>query len=259
MSKSVPQRRGEYSSLQRGIQILTLVQDQGRASAAEISELLNVPLSTVYRYINVLKESGFAIGVEGTLVPSERLSEGWSEKSNLVRLAAPILQRLRTDTQMTSMLAVRVHTAVLCLDVSYVHPQHRVAYRRGQMRNLNAGATALALLAHAPQSIVAEVLTRRYRGYTAATLDSAELIHELERIRIEGYAVSHGQTTPGMMGIGVPVFVNNSCIASVSLVDEERRHTNAREEGCVAILRAAAGQLAGSFSVDGPSDVSDIF
>lgn len=241
--------KGEYSSLQRGLQILKLVQNLGRASASDISRMLEMPLSTVYRYIGILKDSGFAIDVEGTLVPSERLAEGWSNSSNLVRLAAPILRRLRIDTNMTSMLAVRVHTAALCLEVSYAHPQHRVAFRRGQMRSLHAGATALSLLAYAPQSIIDEVLGRSYREYTAATLSSGELAVTLKRIRRDGYATSHGQTTPGMKGVGVPIFVNNSCIASLSLVDEDREGAPPQEL-LVSILKATAQQLADAITVD---------
>ena len=253
-SKTVPEKKSEYASLQRGLQILKLVQNLGRASASDVSEMLDVPLSTVYRYIGVLKESGFAVEVEGALVPSERLAEGWSDTSNLVRLASPILHRLRTDTAMTAVLAVRVHTAVLCLDVSYAHPQHRVAFRRGQMRSLHSGATALPLLTHAPQSIIEEVLGRGYRGYTAATLSPSELAHELQRIRVGGYAVSHGQTTPGMVGFGVPVVADGTCIASLSLVDEEIRHPQAQSGEIIETLRSAASQLARAIGVDGYGD-----
>lgn len=248
----------EYSSLQRGLQILKLVQNHGRVSASDISRILGMPLSTVYRYVNILKASGFAIDVEGTLVPSERLAEGWANSSNLVRLASPILQQLRLDTNMTSMLAVRVHTAALCLDVCYAHPKHRVAFRRAQMRSLHAGATALSLLAYAPQNIVDEVLGRRYREYTAATLSSGELAVALKHVRQDGYAVSQGQTTPGMRGVGVPVFVNNSCIASISLVGEDRDGAPSTE-ALVGMLQARAQQLSSMISVDEYGDAFGSF
>lgn len=239
----------EYGSLKRGLQILKLVQDLGRGSAADISRELGVPLSTVYRYLAIIKESGFAVEVDGGLVPSERLAEGWSDTSNLVRLAAPILHRLRAETEMTAVLAVRVHTAALSLEVSYAHAQHRISFRRGQMRSLHAGASALALLAHAPDPIVKEVLGRGYRGYTAATLGPAALAHELERIRTTRYAISIGQTTPGMMGIAVPVIANGTCIASLSLVDEiASKHADEAE--LVAALHAAAEELASTIGQD---------
>lgn len=239
----------EYASLKRGLQILKLVQDLGRGSASEISTQLDVPLSTVYRYLGIIRESGFAVEVDGGLVPSERLAEGWSDTSNLVRLAGPVLHRLRTDTEMTAVLAVRVHTAALSLEVSYAHAQHRISFRRGQMRSLHAGASALALLAHAPDPIVKVVLSREYRGYTAATLGPAALAHELERIRTNHFAVSLGQTTPGMMGIAVPVMVNGTCIASLSLVTEiSSKRTD--EGPLVAALREAADELVSAIAVD---------
>ncbi len=245
----------EYGSLKRGLEILKLVQDLGRGSAAEISKQLDVPLSTVYRYLAIIRESGFAVEVDGGLVPSERLAEGWSDTSNLVRVAAPILHRLRAETQMTAIMAVRVHTAALALEVSYAHSQHRISFRRGQMRSLHAGASALALLAHAPDPIVREVLTRGYRGYTAATLGPAALAHELERIRTDHFAVSIGQTTPGMMGIAVPVMANGACIASLSLIDEiSSKHDGEGE--LVDALRSAADELVVAIADDDHIDVA---
>lgn len=238
-----------YGSLKRGLEMLKLIQDLGRGSAAEISERLDVPLSTVYRYLAIIKESGFAVEVDGGLVPSERLTERWSDSSNLVRLAAPILHRLRAETDMTVVLAVRVHTAALSLEVSYAHAQHRIAFRRGQMRSLHAGASALALLAHAPDAIVKEVLSRGYRGYTAATLGPAALAHELERIRTNRYSVSTGQTTPGMMAIAVPVFANGTCIASLSLIDEVSAKP-VDEPALVEALQVAAAELVAAMDQD---------
>lgn len=236
-------------SLRRGLEILKLVQDHGRGSAAEISAELGVPLSTVYRYLATIKDSGFAIEVDGGLVPSERLAEGWSDSSNLVRLASPILLQLRVETTMTAVLAVRVHTAALCLAVVYAHAQHRISFRRGQMRGLHAGASALALLAYAPDEIVRTVLGHGYRGYTAATLSPAELAHELERIRTRRFVSSFGQTTPGMMGVAVPVIANGQCIASLSLVGEAARHSHAGEE-LAEPLQAAAQELVASIGKD---------
>jgi DNA-binding IclR family transcriptional regulator len=238
----------EYASLRRGLEILKLVQDLGRGSAAEISAHLGVPRSTVYRYLTMIKESGFAVEVDGGLVPSERLAEGWSDSSNLVRVAAPVLRQLREDLAMTAVLAVRVHTAALSLDVCYAHAQHRISFRRGQMRGLHAGASALALLAYAPDQIVRSVLERGYRGYTAATLSPAQLAHELEQIRTRQFATSRGQTTPGMMAAAVPIMMSGLCVASLSLVDEMSRRPAGDE--LAQPLHAAAAELAAAIEQD---------
>lgn len=233
---------GDYGSLHRGLEVLRLVQDRGAVTAKEIHHALGIPLSTVYRYVAVLKESGFAVDIDGMLVASERLSERWTASSRLVSLAAPILTSLRVVTGMTSVLAVRVHTAALCLDVSYAHPKHRIAFRRGQMRSLHAGASALVLLAYSPEPVISEVLSRGYREYTSSTLSPPVLREELKQIRQDGVSITVGQTTPGMMGVGVPVMSGGVCIASLTAVGESSRTTMSGSD-LVEALKASALEL----------------
>lgn len=231
-----------YHSLQRGLQMLSLVQDSGRMRVSDISKRLEVPLSTVYRYVAALKESGFANEIDGFLVASDRLAEPGIESPHLVQSAAPVLAQMRHETGMSAVLAVRVHISAVCLDVSLAHPSHRVSFKRGHVRNLYAGASALPLLAHAPQKFVKELLSSGLRAHTSATPTTEILAPYLEQIRDEGYAVSHGQITPGMFGVGVPVVVNGSCVCSLSLVGEEVRD-NLSLEQILEVLRNGTKRL----------------
>lgn len=212
--------RTEYSSLHRGLKILALLQEEGRLRTGTISERLGIPLSTAYRYAAVLCKSGFAVETDGYLIPSSRLTEPGRESEHLVQYSAPVLHRLRDQSSFTAVLAVRVHTAALCLEAVVAHPRHRISFQRGRIRGLHAGASALPLIAFAPRSVLREVLGADLRRYTAATLDQAALEKEVRRIRSDGYAVSHGQVTPGMIGVGVPVLVDGRCLCSLSLVGD---------------------------------------
>lgn len=231
-----------YRSLQRGLQVLGLVQEQGRLRISDISDQLGIPLSTVYRYVSVLRSSGFAHEIDGYLVAGERLAEGSDNSPHLVQMAAPILHRLRKETGMTAILTVRVHITAVCLDVSYAHPLHRVSFGRGQFRSLYAGASALPLLAYAPKKIVRELLSGDLRSYTTATLPPEMIDPYLRQVRAEGYAVSFGQITPGMAGVGVPVVVDGDCVCSLSLVGEELRFAEQLDD-LVAALRVGANEL----------------
>lgn len=242
-----------YRSLQRGLQILALLQEQGRLRVSEISEKLAVPLSTVYRYANVLASSGFAHEIDGYIVAGERLAEEHDASPHLVSMAAPILRRLRQETGMTAILAVRVHVTAVALEVALAHPQHRVTFGRGRIRSLYAGASALPLLAYAPQRIVSELLSGDLRPYTNATLSPEMINPYLQQVRADGYAVSHGQITPGMIGIGVPVLVNDVCLCSLSLVGEEPQFTG-RVDEAIAALQVAATQLVNYLPSDRESE-----
>jgi len=233
--------RTEYSSLNRGLEILSLVRSAGRMRAADLSEKLDIPLSTVYRYLAVLRESGFAVEVDGYLLPSNLLAEAGNESEHLVEYCRPVLRRMREQTTLTAILAVRIHTAAVCLDVSYAHPQHKISFRRGQVRALYAGGSAQPLLAFAPASTVREVLDTDFRRYTAATPSPSEVEQQLKRIRSDGYAVSHGHLTPGMVAVGVPVIVDGRCLCSLSLVGETV--TLANIDTLVETLRGGTREL----------------
>lgn len=243
-----------YHSLQRGLQMLSLVQDNGRLRVSDISERLGVPLSTVYRYVAALKDSGFAREIDGYLVASERLAEPGLESPHLVQMAAPVLHRLRRETGMSAVLAVRVHISAVCLDVALAHPTHRVSFTRGQVRSLYAGASALTLLAHAPQKVVKELVGAEMRTYTNATLTPEIIGPYLQQIRRDGYAVSHGQITPGMVGVGVPVLVDGVSVCSLSLVGEEARDLISVPEAVTA-LQSGAEELIARLPSTGGNEV----
>jgi DNA-binding IclR family transcriptional regulator len=230
-----------YSSLNRGLQILRLVQEAGRLRVAEIARRLDIPTSSVYRYVITLRESGFLIDVDGYIVPSARLAEHGDESSHLVRYAEPVLRRLRDQTTMSAILAVRIHTAAVCLEASFAHPKHKISFQRGQVRALNAGGSALPLLAFAPQSVVRDVLKAEIRPYTAATPNRREIEREIEHVRTAGYSVSYGHLTPGMAAVGVPVIVDGRCLCSLSLVGEAPFATPVEE--VVQLLREGAREL----------------
>lgn len=233
--------RTEYSSLNRGLEILTLLQQEGRLRTADIARILDIPVSTAYRYIGVLREAGFAVDVDGYLAPSDKLAEPAEQSEHLVQYSTPVLRRLRDETSHTAVLAVRVHTAALCLEAAFAHPKHKISFQRGKVRALYAGASALPLLAFAPPAVLREVLDTDFRRYTSSTPNPVEVERDVRQIRTDGYAVSYGHLTPGMVAIGVPVIVDGKCLCSLSLVGEAQ--SLAEVDALVEVLRGGAAEL----------------
>lgn len=236
-----PHRRTEYTSLNRGLEILSHVQETGSLKIAELARQLDLPLSTTYRYVSVLRESGYVIEIDGHLLPSNRLAERSGEVNHLVHYARPVLRRLRIETHLTAVLAVRIHSAAVCLDVSFAHPKHKISFQRGKVRPLYAGASALPLLAFAPRATVREVLEGAMRRYTAQTPDREQLETTLAAIRADGHAVSQGHLTPGAVAVGIPVIVEGRCLCSLSLVGDPI--ALARVPDLVRELRGGANEL----------------
>lgn len=238
-------------SLTRGLAILEVVRRHGQIRPQDICDRLHLPLSTVYRYLATLKAEGYLIEVDGHLMPSARLAEPHANFDRLLHYCSPVLRRLSAETAMTAVLTVRVHTAALCLDCVAAHPKHQIAHQPGEVRALHAGASALPLLAYAPESILKGVLDGTLRRFTSATPDRAELIRAIESVRRDGHVISEGHMTPGMIGIGVPVLVDGRCLCALSLVADTSLLS--RSDSIVAKLRTSAQHLADHI----PSSVLD--
>lgn len=212
------QRRAkELSSLDRGLQILSFVQDRGWADAAEIIAALDVPSSSTYRYLRLLRKAGYLSEIDGKLMPSARLADRSEDRSgHLIDAARPVLTRLARRSGLNVALTVRVHTAALCLDTRR-SGSGSMAFRPGEILTLYSGASATPLLAAAPEIIQRQVLRGGLRRMTAATPDTATLRAELAAAVGRGYHLTRGWLTPGMTAVGMPVTVGGSCLCAVSV------------------------------------------
>lgn len=209
---------GKLSALDRGLQILGFVQDNGRVTVAEIVAGLGIPSSSVYRYLGRLERAGYLVELDGQLLAGDRMADRSTDRrAHLMEFAQPVLNWLRGQSGLTVALTVRAHTAALCLDVRRGDGGW-VAYHPGEVLALYAGASALPLLAMAPVAVRNQVLRAKIQRFTAATPDRAGLRTELDAIRRDGYAVSRGWLTPGMTAVGVPVVVDGGCVCALSLV-----------------------------------------
>lgn len=246
--------RHSSSSLARGLQILDVVASRGRLRVDEIAGRVELPLSTVYRYVRQLRESGYLYEVDGFYSLGARFSTGQQRRGtgHLVRVAEPVLRRLRDRTGEAALLTVRVRTAALCLD--RVMPQRRylLSFQRGSVRPLYAGASATPLLAFAPAEVIEEITGGPLRRITANTPDRTTLHRELATIRERGFVVSRGAVDPQMTGVGAPVFRGESCICALSAVGPHRALEGGRLDAAIAAVLEASGELSrGLDSIDG--------
>ncbi|MCP3804982.1 helix-turn-helix domain-containing protein [Allokutzneria sp. A3M-2-11 16] len=234
----------ELSSLERGLQILAFVQDHGQVDTAEIIAGLDIPSSSAYRYVRLLRNAGFLAEVDGKLMPSERLADSSEHRSeHLIDTARPLLTMLRRRSGLNVALTVRVHTAALCLDTRRTGTGS-VAFRPGEILMLHAGASATPLLAAAPQVVQQQVLRGKLQRFTAATPDAAALRVELAAATERGYHVSRGWLTPGMTAVGMAVVVAGSCMCALSLIGRDGELTDVSD--AVALLREAVDELSKS-------------
>ncbi len=89
----------------------------------------------------------------------------------------------------------------------------------GKSFPLHCTAMGKVHLAHGPDSLRARVLSKPLEAHTEATITQADdLLSELERVRLQGYAIDDEEISRGLTCIGAPIFgLNGEVIAALSL------------------------------------------
>jgi DNA-binding IclR family transcriptional regulator len=237
---------GRSTALLRGLAIVEALVDRGSLRVEELAEVVDMPLSSVYRYVRTLREHGYLDEVAGAYSVGRRLAvSGRSTGAqHLVRLAEPHLLRLRELTDETAILTVRVQTTALCLD--RVTPRRRLplSFQRGGTRPLYAGAGATVLLAYAPEAVLRQVLAAPMPPTTARTPTPATLPGVLAAIREQGFALSHAELDPQMISVAAPVFRGSGFVCGLSIVGTERSLRRRRRiDHCIEAVRQEATAL----------------
>ncbi len=216
-----PQEAAEDTSFARGLRLLLTVADRGDVRADELSSLLAMPVSTVYRYLRTLGDFGFVDrhGGQFRLGPKLLIGTGANVSSErLIRHADPVLRMLAEETGETAVVVRRIGLASICLHQIESDEPLRVSLDPGAMMPLHAGATGRVLLAFAPGEVLDEVLAQDLPRLTPNTPTEADLREGLRGIVLSGIAVSEGELIDGSLAVAAPVFREDGIVGAIGLL-----------------------------------------
>ncbi|GAA0936492.1 IclR family transcriptional regulator [Actinocorallia libanotica] len=171
-------------------------------SAAELAAELDMPISSVYRYLSVLREEGL---VEEARPGEYRLSWRFVSLASAAReagdslevLAKPVLRAVAEAGGETTLLIKRVGWSAICVDrVESQHPV-RLQFDRGQPMILHQGSASRVLLA--------SMRTAERERYLAAMSGLADAEREQIRADVDvvarlGWLESFGEVDEGIWG-----------------------------------------------------------
>lgn len=255
--------RGSYrernATADRALDILLLFSDERLTlSGAEVARHLGVARSTAYRYLQSLLaaglveecRAGYRIGPR--VLGLARLAR---KGIGLEDAARPVLRRLRDELHETVLLTRRSGSMVVCLDRVEPDGPVRLSYERGHILPVNAGASALALLAWEGQEDISSVLGHRpLTKLTRRTLtDRDEVMARLRRIRARGVAVTREELDEDIVGVAAPVFGTDGAVrAAVGVAAPVPRLTARRAGEVERRVRKAAAEIAERLAVSAP-------
>ncbi len=158
----------------------------------------------------------------------------------VLRISEPVLRRLAEATQETVNLGVRFGNEVVNVGQIPGSNDLRSYDWIGESSPLHRGALARALLAHLERSEMEVYLVSA--NAEGAALNPDEYWCEIERIRLQGFAVNRGEFNPEVYAVGSPIFDRlGRCSAGLAIAGHRQRFSEMRiEELSHQVVEAAA-------------------
>lgn len=244
----IPGQVGGVESIRKVLRILLAFGDvRPLMNAADLAAELDLPRSSVYRYLALLREMGMLEEVDNgmhrvthRLLPIARAAQ--TASSDVVSLVRPVLQRITADTSETSLLLRRFGYNVVCVDcVPCVRPI-RLSLEVGRGMTLHAGSAGKLLLA---------AMTAReraaYREHLAAGAGRPTVPvpddETLDELAARGWTESFEEVDEGVWGTAAVLDDGSGIIGALGLAGPLSRLTPERRAASIEMVRARAAEL----------------
>jgi IclR family acetate operon transcriptional repressor len=205
--------RYTIQSVDKALDLLELLADEGSMSLIELTERLNQPKSSTYRILLTLENRGFiarsdedgkyCLGYKQLMLTRKLL-----ERNNLRAAALQEMKRLSELFGDTINLGVLVEGSVLYVEIIESNHALRMTDTVGSKAPVHATAIGKAIAAHLPQGELEELLDGcDYEALTERTIRSREpFLDELAKVRKAGYAFDNQEVVEGACCVAAPVF-----------------------------------------------------
>ena len=206
----------------------------------EMADLLDLPKSSVYRFVRTLKEHGLLM----EHAPGRyKLGYKFLEYANIVRsdlniseVARPMMDRLTQEFGETTILSVLSEIHAVCLATSTPNQTIKVSSEEGKIMPLYCGASSKSILAFQDTVLLDKIIeSGQVKQYTDQTLTEKEaILEDMAKIRERGYAISNSEVDEGVVSYGFPIRNSKGQVfASLAIVGTEKRMESKDETGLV--------------------------
>ncbi|MBI1369848.1 MAG: helix-turn-helix domain-containing protein [Planctomycetes bacterium] len=248
--------RYHVPNLSRALMLLEhLASMQRPQGISEIAEALGLPKNSVFRIANTLHAYGYLQRDEATKcfsLSTKFLSLGYAAlgESGLVHNALDVMHEMRDQTDETTLVGIIDGSEGVVLEQVLSNQQVRVMIGVGTRFPLHTAAPAKAYMAHLPvaqrDALLDRLTLTRFTDHTLT--DRAALLDEIERARVDGYAIDNGEHNDGIRCIGAAVLNHRAApIGAVWVVGPAFRLTPADFPRLGPLIAAGARRISQRF------------
>ena len=238
--------------MERAVDILLyLATSSVPVGVAKVASDLALSKGTAHRYLTSFVDKGMVVqheeSEEYSLGPTVLLlSQAFLRQLDLRSYALPQMRRLHEMSGETVSLVVRDQAQRIYIDQIEGTNPLRFKAEIGRPYHLYYGSPGKAILANLPEHEISAILQSPNLQMPASTvlLDKNELRHELEQIRVQGYAASIGETISGLTGVSAAIKDHSGeVVGAIGISGLSSRFTTERIEDLGGTVREAAQRI----------------
>ncbi len=226
-------------------------QEDAAWSLAELAARLDLPKSTLHRFLVGLESNGilrrdahdrkwrlgYRLFIWGSLA---------AESNGLRHVARPIMHDLTAESGETTLLTVYHAHEVICTEKVETTHHVRLSLEIGMRRPCHAGASSKALMAYLSETEIDAII--RDKGLpklcTNTITDPAKLKTELNQVRAQGHALSFEETDPGAWGVAAPIRDwKGDVVGALGIAGPMQRYDPTRLQDYTVLCRQAADKV----------------
>lgn len=240
MTKEVAGNGESVRSISRAFELLELFDSHNpRRHVRELAQLTGIPRTTVLRLLGTLEAHGFVLQSAestyqvgpGALRWFRVVQDAWSVPGEVL----DVIGALRNETGESVNIYVRQGLRRVSIGQAEGTHTVRSVVRMGVPLPLSAGSSGTVLMAHAPASVVAEVVSDN--GV------SDEISAKIEDFRKDHFAVSHGERESGASSLSLPVRCTNGAVVALSMSGPTSRFDEERIQSYLKTVRARVKEI----------------
>lgn len=251
MSGNMSKDNDSVSSVMKVFGILQAISEEPHIGITELSKRILMPKSTVYRFLQTMKEMGYVAQEEDndqynlTLKLFELASKAL-QHLGLIKSADNKMRLLSKRTKETIHLGIIEHDNIVYVHKIDSHYSLRMHSIIGRHHPVYSTAIGKVLLAWLDETEIREILKdANFMKFTENTLDNIDaLLAQLQDVRKYGYGFDNEEMEIGLLCIAAPIFDRfGKVIAGLSISYPKIRIDITKKQFYIELLHQYANEL----------------
>lgn len=242
---------GNLRLIARTFALIELLCDGGR-SISELSLMSGLPKGTIHRILQKLVALGYVRQeLNGNYALTTKLLEVGHHalySLDIQKVARPHLEQLARETKETVLLGILEEGYSVLLDQVHAPRDRSVAVMVRLASRTPAHSTSIGkvLMAYLPEETLARLLAMMpLTPVTNHTITSEnELKRQLDKVRVDGYAINNEENYEGIVAIAAPIMdYNGDAVAAVNVAVPSFRLGPERTPQLIELVKHAAREI----------------